>query len=131
MLVIIVGKHEVNYYTVKKKNQDRHFYITKAQEYTIYPDSLTPCDIYQNGAYVGTDSIVVFEENGVRPYHCKYPRYYDMDYVLSNMDEHKIMTPKKQGLFAKFGFGGAGWKTLLEFMPWILIGVVLLYSLVF
>lgn len=131
MLAIVIGKHEMNYYVIKKKNQDKHFFVVKGQEYTIFPDSLTPCDIYQNGAYVGTDSIAVFEENGVRPYHCKYPRMYDMEYILASMDEHKLMIPKKQGWRALFGGGGPAWKTLLEFMPWLLIGFVLLYSLVF
>ena len=130
MLAIIIGKHGVEYYKVSKKDLDKHFFTTKGQLYKIYPDALTPIDIYQNGAWIGSDSVIVFEENGVRPYHCKYPHDYDMDAILASIDEHKLMSPKKQGWRAFFKTGG-GWTVLLQFMPWILIGFVLLFTMIF
>lgn len=130
MIAIIIGKHGVEYFKVSKKDLDKHFFTCKGQLYKIYPDALTPCDIYQNGAWIGSDSMIVFEENGTKPYHCKYPKDYEMDAVLSSMDEHKLMLPKKNGWRGFFRAGG-GWGTLLQFMPWILIGFVLLWTMVF
>ncbi len=129
MLAVIIGKHGVDYYTIKKKDQDKHYFSIKGQLYKIYPDALTPCDIFHNGAWVGSDSIIVFEENGTQPYHCKYPHDYDLDPVLSSIDEHKLMMPKKKSWGGFFNGSGGGFKTLLEFMPWLLIGVVLLVNM--
>lgn len=130
MLAVIIGKHGVDYYVVKKKDQDKHYFTVKGQTYKVYPDALTPCDTYHNGAWIGSDSIIVFEENGTHPYHCKYPKDYDMDAVLSSMDEHKLMTPKKESWRGFFKGSNSGFKTLLDFMPWILIGFVLLFTMV-
>lgn len=130
MIAIIVGKDSVDYYNVKKGDKDKHFFTTRGQLYKVYPDALTPVDIYHNGAWVGSDSIIVFEENGTKPYHCKYCEDYDMDAVLSSMDEHKLMLPKKQGWKGFFKGSNSGFRTLLEFMPWVLIGFVLLFTMV-
>lgn len=130
MLVILIGKHGVDYYTVKKKDENKHFFTVKGQLYKIYPDALTPIDIYQNGAWIGSDSCIVFEENGTKPYHCKYPKDYEMDAILSSMDEHKIMSPRRKSWLTMLTGSGGGLKTLLEFMPWIVIGFILLFTVV-
>ena len=131
MMVIIIGKDGVEYCTVKKKDVDKHFFITRNQLYKIYPDAMTPLKVYHNGAWTTSDSVIVFEENGTSPYHCKYPKDYEMDSILSTIDEHKLMTPKKQGIKGFFqNGGGKGVRTLLEFMPWIIVGIIILFTVV-
>lgn len=130
MRAIIIGKDTVYYYDVSKKDIDRHFFVVRKQLYKIYPDALTTVDVYQNGAFIGTDSLIVFEENGNKPYHCKYPKDYEDDYILSSIDEHRLMLPAKKGWKGFFKMSKGGWRTLLEFMPWIIIGSVLLFTMV-
>lgn len=132
MMVIIVGKNRVEYARVKKKDLTQHFFITRNQLYKIYPDALTPMEVYHDGAWVESESVIVFEENACKPYHCKYPCDYDMDPILATIDEHKLMLPKKQGLraFFKGGPKSGVFKNLIELMPWIVVGFVLFYAFV-
>ena len=130
MIAVIIGKDTAYYYNVSKKDMDRHFFVVRKQLYKIYPDALTPVDMYQNGAFIGTESLIVFEENGNRPYHCKYPKDYDDDYILSSIDEHRLMSPAKKDWKAFFKGSKSGFKTLLEFMPWLLVGFIILFTVV-
>lgn len=133
MMVIIIGKNRAEYCRVKKKDLDKHFFVTRNQLYKVYPDALTPAELYHNGAWITSESVIVFEENGVRPYHCRYPKDYDMDPVLSTIDEHKLMMPKKEGIrsfFRNRGKTSFNFHTLIEFMPWVIVGFVIFYALV-
>lgn len=132
MMVIIIGKNRAEYCRVKKKDVANHFFITRNQLYKVYPDALTPMEVYHDGAWVESESVLVFEENACKPYHCKYPADYDMDPILSSIDEHKLMMPKKKGLSGFFS-GGKGLKIndIIKLAPWIIAGMVILYSFIF
>lgn len=133
MMVIIIGKNRAEYCKVKKKDLNKHFFVTRDQLYKIYPDALTPCEIYHNEAWLLSESVIVFEENGVKPYHCKYPKDYDMDPVLATIDEHKLMIPKKEGLkgfFRSKSKSGFNFRNLLDIMPWAVLGFILFYAFV-
>lgn len=125
MMAIIIGKNRVEYLHVKKKDLVKHFFITRKQLYKVYPDALTPVEIYHDGVWVGDESIIVFEENGSLPYHCKYPKDYDMDAILASIDEHKLMSPKKAG----FSFGSVNPTKIWDWVPLIALGVIGLYLL--
>lgn len=132
MMVIIVGKNRAEYCRVRKKDVANHFFITRNQLYKVYPDALTPMEVYHDGAWVESESVLVFEENACKPYHCKYPADYDMDPILSSIDEHKLMLPKKRGLKSIFMAGKEiDFKGLLKLMPWLIVGAVILYSFIF
>ena len=132
MMVIIIGKNRAEYCRVRKKDVANHFFITRNQLYKVYPDALTPMEVYHDGAWVESESVLVFEENACKPYHCKYPADYDMDPILASIDEHKLMLPKKKGLKGFFS-GGKGMKIgeIVKLAPWIIVGMVILYSFVF
>lgn len=134
MMVIIIGKNRAEYCRVRKKDLSQHFFITRNQLYKIYPDALTPMEVHHDDAWVESESVLVFEENATKPYHCKYPADYDMDPILATIDEHKLMMPKKAGLkgfFTSKSMSSFNMRTLLELMPWIVVGIVLLYAFVF
>lgn len=128
MMVIIIGKNRVEYCRVKKKDLNKHFFVTRDQAYKVYPDALTPMEIYHNGAWVGSESVIVFEENGIEPYHCKYRGDYEKDTILASIDEHKLMANRKKIWFSN---GGDMLKTILTNLPMIIIGFVILFAVVF
>lgn len=123
MMVIIIGKNRVEYCSVKKKDLAKHFYTTRGQLYKVYPDALRPMEIYRNGAWVRSESVIVFEENGTEPYKCKYPEDFSMDATLSSIDEHKIMSGKKKPFFT--WLGGSNFKDIMKNLPLIIVGVVI------
>ena len=89
-------------------------------------------EVYHDGAWVESESVLVFEENACKPYHCKYPADYDMDPILSSIDEHKLMLPKKRGLKSIFMAGKEiDFKGILKLLPWLIVGGVILYSFIF
>lgn len=127
MIVVIIGSDKVEYCQVKKKNMDKHFYLSRNELYLVYPDCLRPVDIYHNGAWIGSDSMIVFERNNPYPVECKHLDKYGMDQRLGFIDEHKLMSPRKKGLASIFG-NAKGWDTLLKFIPWLLIGGIFLFN---
>lgn len=126
MLGIIVGKNRLEYCKIKKKDVTRHFFITRQQLYKIYPDGLIPMDIYHDGAYMRTESVTIFEENGIKPYHTDYPEQYDSDVILVNIDEHKLMSPRRSKLSAvsKIMHNSDLWDAI----PWIITLCVIGYA---
>lgn len=126
MMGLIVGKNRFEFCKIKKKDVVKHFFTTREQLYKIYPDGLIPMDIYHDGAYVETQSVTMFEENGLCPYHTMYPEQYDKDVILVNIDEHKLMSGKKSKFLTVSSFlNGKEFKTAL---PWVVVGIVLIYG---
>lgn len=126
MMGIIIGKNRVEYLRVKKKDLDKHFFTSRKQLYKVFPDALTPVEVYHNGVWVNDESIIVFEENGSVPYHCKYPKDYEMDSILASIDEHKLMAPKKRG----FTIGNVNPNKIWDWVPLIALGCIGLYLLI-
>ena len=127
MIIAIIDKAGVEYCPVKKKDLNKHFYISKNELYIVYPDSLRPVDIYHNGAWIGSDSLIVFERNNPYPIKCQHMDKYSMDARLGYIDEHKLMMPKKRGWGSIFNKGGAI-DGILKLLPWLLIGAVFLFN---
>lgn len=126
MMVIIIGKNRVEYCTVKKKDLAKHFYVTRGQLYKVFPDALRPMEIYKNGSWVRSESVIVFEENGTTPYNCRYEGDYKMDSILASIDEHKIMSGKKKPFFSWMD----GNKDLWKNFPLIVVGAILVIALI-
>lgn len=131
MMVLIIGKNRVEYCRVKKRDLSKHFFTTRGQLYKIYPDALHPVEIHHDGAWTESESLIVFEENGTAPYHCKYPADYAADSILATIDEHKLMLPKRDGLRAWFrGSSALSLKGIGTWAPWAIVGFVVFYALV-
>ena len=126
MMGIIVGKNRLEYCKIKKKDVIKHFFVTRQQLYKIYPDGLIPMDIYHDGAYLRTESVTIFEENGICPYHTMYPEQYEQDVILVNIDEHKLMSPRRSKLSALSG--ALNNKHLKNAIPWIITAAVIGYA---
>lgn len=128
MMVIIIGKNRVEYCTVKKKDLSKHFYSTRGQLYKVFPDALRAMEIYKNGSWVRSESVIIFEENGTMPYQCKYEGDYKMDAILASIDEHKIMTAKTKPFFS--WASGANFKEIMKNLPLIIAGAVIFIALI-
>lgn len=127
MMGIIIGRNRAEYLEVRKKDIDKHGFITRRQFYKVYPDALIPCEIYHDGVWVRTESVVVFPENIPIPYHCLYPEYYANDARLASIDEEKLMSAKRGGWFAAVsGFKPAA---ILDWVPVVAIACIGLYLL--
>ena len=125
MMAIIIGKNHVAYLRVRKKDIQKHFFTYRKQFYPVYPDELTPCEMYHDGAWTNSESVIVFAENVGTPLNCKHPARYEMDAVLSSIDEHKLMSKKKRGWFLDLSP-----RKIWDWIPLVLLGVIGLVVLV-
>lgn len=119
MMAIIIGKNHVSYTYVAKKDLTKHFFKYRNQFYPVYPDELTPIEVYHDGAWVRSESAIVFSENVGTPLNVKHPDRYQMDAVLSSIDEHKLMAKKKRSWVFDFNP-----KKLLDYLPLIALGFI-------
>lgn len=126
MMAIIVGKNRVQYLRVRKKDLDKHFFRTRGQRYMVYPEVLAPMETYHNGAWVESESVIVFPENGTVPCNCRYPELYEMDSLLSKTDEVKLMCRQKRN---GFNFGNLDPNKIWDWIPIFAIGAIALYVL--
>ena len=125
MMAIIIGKNHVAYLRVRKKDIQKHFFTYRKQFYPVYPDELTPCEMYHDGAWTNSESVIVFAENVGIPLNCKHPARYEMDAVLSSIDEHKLMSKKKRGWFLDLSP-----RKIWDWIPLVLLGLIGLVVLV-
>lgn len=123
MMVLIIGKNRAEFGKIKKKDVSKPFFVTRNQLYKVYPDGLIPIDIYHDGAFIRSESITAFEENGTVPCHTGYPEQYEDDVILMNIDEHKIMKGKRAGLFSTIDS-----KEFRNSLPWIVGALALAYG---
>lgn len=128
MMGIIVASNRLEYCKIKKKDVIKHFFVTRKQLYKIYPDGLIPMDIYHDGAYIETQSVTMFEENGLRPYHTRYPEQFEKDVILMNIDEHKLMSPRRSKLSAISG--ALNRSDVKNAIPWIITAIILGYAFI-
>lgn len=126
MMAIIIGKNRMQFMRVKKKDLDKHFFRTRGQRYMIYPEVLRPMEVYHNGTWVESESVVIFPENGTLPFNCRYPELYEMDSLLSKTDEIKLTCRFKKG---GFDFGKLDPNKIWDWIPLIVLGLVGLYVL--
>ena len=98
---------------IRKKDLDKHFFKSRGQMYMIYPECLTPVEVYHNGVWVESESIIVFPENGTMPYNCRHPALYDMDSLLSKVHEVQLIAKNKRG----FSFGNINPNKIWDWIP--------------
>lgn len=124
-MAIIIGKNRVEYMRIRKKDLDKHFFKSRGQMYMIYPECLTPVEVYHNGVWVESESIIVFPENGTMPYNCRHPALYDMDSLLSKVHEVQLIAKNKRG----FSFGNINPNKIWDWIPLFVLGAIGLYVL--
>lgn len=105
MMGIIVGVNRVEYISVKKKDLKRHFFVTRDQLYKFYPDCMQKMRLEDNLGLIRTESVIIYPENGIRPYGWKEPLEgesdpFDFNTILGNLDDHKHLSYKSR--FGKF-----------------------------
>lgn len=119
MMAIIIGKNHTAYLNVRKKDLTKHFFTYRNQFYPVYPEELTPIEIYHDGAWIRSESVIVFPENVGVPLNCRHPDRYAMDSVLASIDEHKLMTKKKKSISIDIQPS-----KIMDWIPLIIMGVI-------
>lgn len=95
MMLIIRGRARVELCGIKKKDQEKHYFDHRnSQLYKVYPSELHRMVIYKYGELQKKEEEVkVFPEGSLIPDHPRGESY-DFDKLASELDEHKLMTPK-------------------------------------
>lgn len=99
MLGIIIAPNRVEYCTMKKKDAAKTWFYTRRQLYRNAPEQLIAMDIYHDGAYVRSESVVIFNENNTIPYKCKFPERYNKNFLIAQLDEEKLVHEDNGGIF--------------------------------
>lgn len=127
-MIIIEGMNRTEFCMPKNKDVDkRRFYETRGMLYRAYPDQFTRMRIYEYGVQQGTEEVIFYQEN------CIHPRLergtpITTDKILADIDINKIMA---QGVFNKKPWGTlrSTVKSIYSYLPFIVVGAVLLYAL--
>lgn len=131
MRVIIIGENRAEFCRIASKDLDKRFFETRGQCYRIYPQELRRLKVYERDDLVEEDEVLVFREGSVVPYHAKNTESYRLDYILAELDQQKLMTPRgvfgEKGIFAH-AFSDT-WKRLLPYSGVIIAGIVVVYAL--
>lgn len=100
MKAIIMGRNRAVIGKVKLKEWEaKHWYLCGTQLYKMYPDGLTRTIITRYGVRKADEEVIIYKENGTIPYHSRGVSY-STDKVLSEIDEHKLMTSTRPvGIF--------------------------------
>ena len=67
MKVYIIGRNRVEMCTVKPRDYDKHFFVTRGQLYKMYPDNLMRTIRYEYGVRRRDEEVIIYPENGVKP----------------------------------------------------------------
>lgn len=132
MMVIIIGENIAHYCQIKKRDITKRFYVFRNQCYYIIPECFRQLEIKHNGAWVRTETVIVFDENNPIPYFCKHPEYYDMDARLVAIDESKLMHPKTRGWRGWFSGGASSpWRQFLAGLPLLVVVFIIIWGVIF
>ena len=133
MMVIIIGKNRVEYCNVRKKDVSKRFYVSRDQQYSIVPECFRQMEIKHNGAWVRTETVIVFDENNALPYFCEHPEYYEQDARLTAIDKEKYMRPRKSRSQIFFTQGGKNspWRQFLAGLPLIVVMFIVVWGVIF
>lgn len=119
MMAIIIGKNHVAYQSVRRKDLTKRLFFYRNQMYIVHPEELKPIEIYHDGAWVASESAIVFPENCPLPLHVSHPARYTMDARLSFIDELKLM-----GVQAKKWSFNFSLNKILDYLPIIALGFI-------
>ena len=133
MMVIIIGENRAEYGNVKKRDLGKQWYVTRNQAYRVTPECYRQVEIKHNGAWVRTETCIVFDENNAIPHNCKYPEYYTPDARMSCIDEEKTLRPRKSKASMFFTAGGKNspWRQFLAGLPLIVVMFVIVWGVIF
>lgn len=129
MIIIIEGKNRTEFCRPKSKNDidKRRFYETRNMLYRAYANQFTRMRIREFGKEVDTEEVIVYPENCIHAY-VNRGIIITVDKMLADIDENRILTEHPLNkrswgiLTSKTG------KALWEYLPFILVGAVLLYA---
>lgn len=129
MKILIVGTNRAEYSKIKPKDYDKHFFEIRRQLYKAYPDGLTRTIITEYGRRQHDEEFIVYKENAIVPYHPRQQQY-TMAKIISEIDEHKLMTAKSTfgGMKLMMKQAGDVWKQLKVMLPILAAGIILLYA---
>lgn len=129
MKIIIEGKNRTEFCTPKTKDMDRRrFFETRGMLYRAYPEQMSRMRIFEYGKERGTDTVIVYQENAIRPM-VHIGDKITVDKLLADIDENKIMT---SGIVNKKAWGSLSSKrrsNILNAIPFVIMGAILLYAL--
>lgn len=129
-MIIIEGMNRTEFCVPKSKDVDRRrFYETRGMLYRAYPDQFTKMRIVKYGVEVGTDEVIVYQENSIHPQVERGTRI-TYDKMMADIDEMKIITGSKDGKRAFAHISSKTRSTLSNLAPFILVGAVLVYALI-
>lgn len=128
MKVVIEGINGTDICSPKNNDLNRRrFFERNGMLYRAYPEQMSRMRITEYGVSRGTDTVIFYQENAIRPM-LQRGDVITVDKLLADIDENKIMTP---GVMNKKAWGSLTAKSkhnLLNAIPFIMIGAVLLYA---
>ena len=129
MKILIIGTNRAEYSKIKPKDYDKHFFEIRRQLYKAYPDGLTRCIVTEYDRRKHDDEYIVYKENSIVPYHTRNQQY-TMGKIISEIDEHKLMTSKSTFGSMRLMMKQATdrWKQLKVMLPILVAGIILLYA---
>lgn len=101
MQITIVGNDFVNICNVKKRNQNKIWFVLRKGMYKCVPQEFTRKRMTKFGHVMTTDECIIFKEGDTMPYHPQGTTSYAFDDLLAEIDSEKL-TYKKSHLFGKF-----------------------------
>lgn len=130
MQIIIESKNKTEFCRPDIKEMDnRRFFMKHGQLYRGYPEQFARMRIRHFGAEVGTDEVIVYQENCIHP-QVELGTRITKDKILADIDANKEMT---SGVVMKRPWGklsSKSRKSLANLAPFLLIGGVLLYAII-
>lgn len=126
-IILLIGRNRAEFCKPKPKDVDiKHFFVTRNQLYKVYPDMYVRCRYYFCGHEMGTDEMIIYPENGIRP-HIQNGSFTNFDKLMCDIDEHKMA---KYGIAKKpYGFMSSGTKkSLMNLLPFLILALVLGYA---
>lgn len=128
-IILIVGRDRAEFCRPRPKDVDvKHFFVTRNQMYKVYPDMYVRCRYRFCGEDAGTDEMVIYPENGIRP-HIQHGSQTNFDKLLCDIDEHKMSADQNGMLKKPYAFvSGKTIARLRNLIPLIVFGAVLAYA---
>lgn len=101
MQIAIIGNDFVNLCNVKKRNQNKIWFVLRKGMYKAVPQEFTRKRMTKYGHVMATDECIIFKEGETMPYHPRDTTSYAFDDLLAEIDSEKL-TYKKSHMFGKF-----------------------------
>lgn len=128
-IILIVGRDRAEFCYPRPKDVDvKHFFVTRNQMYKVYPDMYVRCRRRFCGVEVGTDEMVIYPENGIRP-HIQHGSQTNFDKLMCDIDEHKMSNTQTGFMKKPYAFMSPKTVGLLRnLIPVAIFGTVLAYA---